>query len=340
MLLEKREGHITHANQAVEKLLGYPEEEYIGKKLRDIGVSIDMSDFPAIIRNLDKHGIMHYDDVQVMTKSGESIDTDIYMVDRATLIQCNIRDITKHKKSSEALRSRTEELETVNKELGAFIYSAAHDLRAPLRSIRGFADIVVKRYGGQIDEKGNDYLLNIRKGTERMSNVIDDLLNLSNVSRQVVQRKSVDLSEMASSIFVRLREAATGRRVEVIIQESLMAYADPGLMEIDISNLIGNAWKFTSKNGNARIEFGTIEQDGKTVYFIKDNGAGFEQKYVDRMFQPFHRLHSASEFDGTGIGLAIVERIIQRHGGDIWAEGEVGKGATIHFMIAYSFAIQ
>jgi light-regulated signal transduction histidine kinase (bacteriophytochrome) len=145
---------------------------------------------------------------------------------------------------------------------------------------------------------------------------------------------------MASSIFVRLREAATGRRVEVIIQESLMAYADPGLMEIDISNLIGNAWKFTSKNGNARIEFGTIKQDGKTVYFIKDNGAGFEQKYVDRMFQPFHRLHSASEFDGTGIGLAIVERIIQRHGGDIWAEGEVGKGATIHFMIAYSFAIQ
>jgi PAS domain S-box-containing protein len=241
VLLEKREGHITHANQAVEKLLGYPEEEYIGKKLRDIGVSIDMSDFPAIIRNLDKHGIMHYDDVQVMTKSGESIDTDIYMVDRATLIQCNIRDITKHKKSSEALRSRTEELETVNKELGAFIYSAAHDLRAPLRSIRGFADIVVKRYGGQIDEKGNDYLLNIRKGTERMSNVIDDLLNLSNVSRQVVQRKSVDLSEMASSIFVRLREAATGRRVEVIIQESLMAYADPGLMEIAISNLIGNA---------------------------------------------------------------------------------------------------
>ena len=241
VLLEKREGHITHANQAVEKLLGYPEEEYIGKKLRDIGVSIDMSDFPAIIRNLDKHGIMHYDDVQVMTKSGESIDTDIYMVDRATLIQCNIRDITKHKKSSEALRSRTVELETVNKELGAFIYSAAHDLRAPLRSIRGFADIVVKRYGGQIDEKGNDYLLNIRKGTERMSNVIDDLLNLSNVSRQVVQRKSVDLSEMASSIFVRLREAATGRRVEVIIQESLMAYADPGLMEIAISNLIGNA---------------------------------------------------------------------------------------------------
>jgi len=155
-----------------------------------------------------------------------------------------------------------------------------------------------------------------------------------------VQRKSVDLSEMASSIFVRLSEAATGRRVEVIMHESLMAYADPGLMEIAISNLIGNAWKFTSKTSNACIEFGTIKQHGKTVYFIKDNGAGFEQKYVDRMFQPFHRLHSASEFDGTGIGLAIVERIIQRHGGDIWAEGEVGKGATIHFMFAYSFAIQ
>ena len=138
---------------------------------------------------------------------------------------------------------------------------------------------------------------------------------------------------MASSIFVRLREAATGRRVEVIIQESLMAYADPGLMEIAISNLIGNAWKFTSKTSNACIEFGTIKQHGKTVYFIKDNGAGFEQKYVDRMFQPFHRLHSASEFDGKGIGLAIVDRIIQRHGGNIRAEGKVGKGATIHFTL-------
>ena len=166
-----------------------------------------------------------------------------------------------------------------------------------------------------------------------MSNVIDDLLHLSNVSRQEVQRKSVDLSEMVSSILTRLREAAPGGRVEVVIQENCMVYADPGLMEIALSNLIGNAWKFTSKTSNACIQFGTIEQNGKTVCFIKDNGAGFEQKYVDRMFQPFHRLHSASEFDGTGIGLAIVERIIQRHGGNIWAEGEVGKGATIYFTL-------
>ena len=333
VLLEKLEGKIAHANPSTEKMLGYSNEECIGKNLQDIGVSLDMSDFSTTIKALNKRGIINYSDVPVKTKSGQYIDADIYMVDRAKLVQCNIRDITERKKTAESLRYRTAELETVNKELGAFIYSAAHDLRAPLRSISGFADIVAKRYGGQLDEKGNDYLLKILKGTERMSNVIDDLLHLSNVSRQEVQRKSVDLSEMVSSILTRLREAAQGGRVEVVIQENCMVYADPGLMEIALSNLIGNALKFTSKTSNACIEFGTIEQDGKTVCFIKDNGAGFEQKYVDRMFQPFHRLHSASEFDGTGIGLAIVERIIQRHGGNIWAEGKVGKGATIYFTL-------
>ena len=231
------------------------------------------------------------------------------------------------------MRDRSAELEIVNKELGAFIYSAAHDLRTPLRAISGFADIVVKRYGGQLDEKGNDYLLRICNGTERMSSVIDDLLQLSNVSRQEVRRKSVNLSAMALSIVSRLREDAPGRRADVIIQKNLLDQADPGLMELCLSNLIANAWKFTSKTVDARIEFGTIEQDGKPVYFVKDNGAGFEQEYVDRMFRPFHRLHAASEFAGTGIGLAIVERVILRHGGKIWAEGEVGKGATISFTL-------
>jgi PAS domain S-box-containing protein len=333
ILLEKSEGHITHANPAAGALLGYSNKEFIGKKLHDIGVPLGMRDFPTLMQTLSKSGIINYADISVRSKSGQHIHTDIYMVDRARLVQCNIRNISERQKSAESLRDRSAELETVNKELGAFIYSAAHDLRTPLRAIGGFADIVAKRYGSQLDEKGNDYLGKILKGTERMSNVIDDLLNLSNVSRQEVQRESVDLSEMASSILTRLREAAPGRRVEVILQESLMVYADPGLMEIALSNLIGNAWKFTSKNVNACIEFGTIKQDGKTVYFIKDNGAGFEQEYVDRMFRPFHRLHSASEFDGTGIGLAIVERIILRHGGRVWADGEVGRGATIHFTL-------
>ena len=218
VLLEKREGKIAHANPSTEKILGYSNKECIGKNLQDIGVALDMRDFSSIIQALNKRGIINYSDVPVKTKSGQYIDTDIYMVDRAKLVQCNIRDITERKNTAESLRYRTAELETVNKELGAFIYSAAHDLRAPLRSISGFADIVVKRYGCQLDEKGNDYLLKILKGTERMSNVIDDLLHLSNVSRQEVQRKSVDLSEIVSSILTSLREAAPGRRVEVIIQ--------------------------------------------------------------------------------------------------------------------------
>ena len=334
LLLEKREGHIVQANPAVEKLLGYLENDYKGKKLQDIGVSIDTSDFPAIMQNLNKEGAIYYNDISVETKSGQQIYADIYMVDRAELAQCNIRDTTKRKMTDESLRDSTAKLHTVNKELESFIYSAAHDLRTPLRAISGFTDILLKRYTGQLDEKGKDYLQKIWKGTERMSSVIEDLLRLSDVSRQEVHRRWVNLSEVALSIVSRLHEAAPGRKVEVKIQQNLEVQADPGLMEISLLNLIGNAWKFTSKTRDAYIEFGTIEKDGKLVYFVKDNGAGFEQRYVDRMFQPFHRLHTASEFDGTGIGLAIVERIIQRHGGKIWAEGKVGKGATISFTLA------
>jgi light-regulated signal transduction histidine kinase (bacteriophytochrome) len=166
-----------------------------------------------------------------------------------------------------------------------------------------------------------------------LSLLIDDLLNLSKVSKREISREEVNMSALAASIFAELREDHSGRSVEIAIKEGLTAFADSGLIEIALSNLLGNAWKFTAKTELARIEFGTTMQDGKIIYYVRDNGIGFDQKYADRMFWPFHRLHSDDAFKGTGIGLAIVDRIIRGHGGKVWAEGEEGKGATLYFRL-------
>src|SRR5208283_755269 len=169
--------------------------------------------------------------------------------------------------------------------------------------------------------------------SEKMNKLIEDLLYLFHISRQERSRTEFNMSDKASSIVAGLREADPGKSVEVIIQEGLAAFADPGLTEVALSNLLGNAWKFTSKTDKARIEFGAFEQDGKNVYYVRDNGSGFDPQYATKMFLPFHRLHSGDEFEGTGIGLSIVERIIRRHGGKVWAEGKVGKGATVYFTL-------
>lgn len=250
-------------------------------------------------------------------------------------------DITERKKYEtdvlklgEDMAARNVELETVNKELESFIYSISHDLRAPLRAIAGFVKILVEDYARLLDVQGQDYLARIHNGAEKMSRLIEDLLYLSKISRQEVRRNKVDMSRMASSIVWELREANPGRSADVRIMEGLTAFADHRLIEIVLSNLLGNAWKFTSKTGKAVIELGALEQDGKTVYYVRDNGSGFDRKYADKMFWPFHRLHSDKEFPGTGIGLTIVERIIHSHGGRVWAEGQSGKGATVYFTVA------
>src|SRR5208283_505539 len=225
------------------------------------------------------------------------------------------------------------ELEFANKEMESFIYSVSHDLRGPLRHIYGFSEIIMKDMADNLDEKEKRHFSRIQDGTEKMSRLIDDLLKLSRISRHEIQRKSFDLSEMASSIISDLREADPDRSVEFDIKSGLEVFADPGLIEIVLSNLLANAWKFTRKIEHARIELGTMDQDGKIIYYVRDNGAGFDQQFAEKMFRPFHRLHLEEDFEGTGIGLAIVERIIIRHGGEIWAEGEVEKGATLYFSI-------
>ncbi len=231
------------------------------------------------------------------------------------------------------VQERTAELQELNRELEAFIYSVSHDLRAPLRSVAEFARIVKEDYAERLDEQGRDYLARVTKGAGKMSGLIEDLLYLSRISRQELERTLVDMSKAAADIAADLREAQRDRNVAVDIQGGLSAHADPRLMEVALSNLLGNAWKFTSKIPNARVEFGAVEQEGKTVFYVRDNGAGFDQTYAEKMFWPFQRLHSADEFEGTGIGLTIVERVIRRHGGRVWAEGEPGKGATVYFTL-------
>jgi light-regulated signal transduction histidine kinase (bacteriophytochrome) len=192
----------------------------------------------------------------------------------------------------------------------------------------------MKNIAEKLDEKDKRSFFKICNATEKMSRLIDDLLNLSRISRQELQRTEVNVSEIAASVVAELREAHPDRSVEVAIKGGLNAFADGGLIEVVLANLLGNAWKFTMMTAHARIELGTIERDDKIVYYVKDNGAGFDQKYAGKMFWPFHRLHSEEAFQGTGIGLAIVERIIRSHRGKVWAEGAEGKGATIYFSLA------
>jgi signal transduction histidine kinase len=229
--------------------------------------------------------------------------------------------------------SRTRMLEAANKELEAFSYSVSHDLRAPLRSIDGFSQLLSKQIGDQLDATCQDYLQRVRRASLRMGELIDDLLKLSKVSRSELKLENVDLSQIAHEILDGLRANSPARQIEVEIQDGIKANADARLIRGVLENLLGNAWKFTSRQPQPRIEFGCREDAGKRVYFVRDNGAGFDMRYVGKLFGAFQRLHKVEEFEGTGIGLATVQRIVTRHGGSVWVEAELGKGATFFFTL-------
>jgi signal transduction histidine kinase len=228
---------------------------------------------------------------------------------------------------------RTNALEVANKELEAFSYSVSHDLRAPLRAIQGFSRIVEQQYSGQIDEQGRNMLRRVGAGAQKMGRLIDDLLNLSRISRQTMRVGPVDLSALVEEVAAELQAEAPKRKVEWVIAPQVMAEGDPGLLKVALQNLINNAWKYSSKREIARIEFGISERNGRPAYFVRDNGDGFDMAYADKLFEAFQRLHSPAEFSGTGIGLATVKRIVRRHGGEVGAEGRVGEGATFYFTL-------
>ncbi len=220
-----------------------------------------------------------------------------------------------------------------NRELEAFSYSVSHDLRAPLRSIDGFSQALLQDCADQLDAAGQDYAHRVRAAAQRMGELIDDLLQLSRVSRAGLTKQEVDLSALARAVLGELGARDSGRSSEITIEDDMRVQADPHLMRILLDNLLGNAWKFTLHAEKARIDVAKSERDGGTVYRVRDNGAGFNMKYAERLFRPFQRLHSPADFPGTGIGLATVHRIIDRHAGRVWAEGTPGQGATFYFTI-------
>ncbi len=232
------------------------------------------------------------------------------------------------------VRARTVQLEVANKELESFAYSVSHDLRAPLRAIDGFSQALLEDCGDQIDEQGHMYLGRVRANTQRMGELIDALLLLSRLSRAEMVMEAVDLSALAKSIVAELRQEDGARRIQMSIEPGLVVEGDARLLRIVLENLLGNAWKFTSKHSEACIEFGAVEEEEHNVYYVRDNGVGFDMAYADKLFGAFQRLHPMNEFSGTGIGLATVQRVIHRHHGRVWAEAAPDEGATFFFTVA------
>ncbi len=256
-----------------------------------------------------------------------------------------VRSRNRAEQASRSLEDANRQLEDANRELESFSYSVSHDLRAPLRTIDGFSRILLDDYRDTLDADGRDYLERVRLASQHMGHLIDDLLNLSRVTRSVLSRERVDLSSLASGVARDLRQADPGRDVEFVIEEGVTAWGDSRLLLLVLENLLGNAWKFTSKKPRATIEFGSTtgpvpgSASGAVtgrIFYVRDDGAGFNMDYASKLFGAFQRLHRARDFEGTGIGLATVQRIVHRHGGRVWAEGEVGKGATFYFTLGGS----
>jgi signal transduction histidine kinase len=262
----------------------------------------------------------------------EGLDTgaDDYLVKPFSARELLAR-VRTHVQLAQMRRAWIAELEAKNQELEAFAYSASHDLRAPLRTIDGFSQALIEDLAERLDDRATSHIDRVRAAAKRMSNLIEDLLRLAKVTRGELRKLPVNLSALAQDIATQLQERDPARVVDVQIGENLMVDGDPGLLRTALENLLGNAWKYSSRRDRALIEVGVSSRDGKRAYFVRDNGVGFDPEHRDKLFRPFQRLHGDKDFEGTGIGLATVQRIIARHGGRVWAEGERDRGATVFF---------
>lgn len=366
------DGRYLDVNAAFEQQLGWRREEALGRTYLDLGVWENPAERDEIRTVIDREGEVHDREILVRGKGGESI-VGLYSgvtieLNGETCLLSVIRNITARKRAErevellnvelesrataledmnceleeangeleatvEQLETVNHELEAANTELEAFNYSVSHDLRRPLTNINGYSQVILELFGNGLDEQCRQFVHNIYDETKRMDHLIGTLLNFSRISRCAIRPVTVDLSDMAWAVAQKLKMKEPERHVTLTIADGMTAYGDAALLHVVVDNLLGNAWKYTGKREHARIEFGVAEVDGSPVHFVRDNGAGFTMADVERIFAPFQRLHHPDEFPGEGIGLATVARIIQRHGGRIWAEGEEERGATFYFTL-------
>jgi len=349
LMLDAETGQITDVNPYLIKMLGYPREDFLGKMLWEIGSFKDSEASKSTFLELQSQGYVRYDDLPLEASDERRIDVEfvsnVYTVGDKRVIQCNIRNITRRKQAEakvrhvneeleQRLRDRTVQLEVLNKEAENFNHSISHNLRAPLRWIGGFAQVLEDNYASRLDAEGQRFIHKIRSSAEHMGGLLDGLIEVARFSRTELRREPVDLTAMVERIAAELQQNAPDRTVEFVVAQGILANGDPQLLRRVLENLLNNAYKFTAIRTCARIEFGTSPQaDGRVAYFVRDNGIGFDMAYADRLFGAFQRLHTAKEFPGAGIGLATVERIVHRHGGQVWAQGAENTSATFYFTL-------
>jgi PAS domain S-box-containing protein len=348
LILNAETGIVVDVNPFLITTMGFSHEQFVGKAIWELeffrGIWANAEKFAAL---RDKE-YLRYEHLPLETSAGERIEVEyvsnLYLVNGGKVIQCNLRDVTARRQAQEALRQlnanleqrvieRTTQLEAANKDLEAFSYSVSHDLRAPLRAIGGFSTILLDDHSAALDADGLRYLQLVEKSAQQMGQLINDLLTFSQTGRQPLTVQTVNTADVVNACLTDLQDMQENRHVDVSVGELPDCEADASLLRQVWLNLLANALKYTRKRDPAVITIGSQQEGGRDSYFVQDNGAGFDMKYADKLFGVFQRLHRTDDYEGTGVGLALVQRIVQRHGGRVWAEANLNLGATFHFTL-------